>query len=138
LTHKEDNLCSIFEFYNTSIITATILDVFKICQALINSKLTDFVVSYSLNFCIFCGPPCMCTVLCTEATFVERRGWGEFRFTSAKWFQRDPRFKNPGKHLKTRICNMHTFNCKAGHQIMKIYQIRIQFIKTTGSGYILW
>ena len=37
LTHKGDDFYGIFVFYNTSIISAGILDVFQICQALINS-----------------------------------------------------------------------------------------------------
>ena len=38
-----------FVFYNTSIISAAIMDVFQICEALINSYLIDFVVSICLT-----------------------------------------------------------------------------------------
>ena len=44
LTHQGDDFCGIFTFYNTSIISAAILDVFQLFQALINLKLTDFEV----------------------------------------------------------------------------------------------
>ena len=37
LIHKGDDFRGIFAFYNTSIISTAILDVFQICQALINS-----------------------------------------------------------------------------------------------------
>ena len=59
LTHKGDDFCGIFAFYNTYIKSAAILNIFRICQALINSWWTEFVVGYSFNFCIFCGPPCI-------------------------------------------------------------------------------
>ena len=38
-----------FVFYNTSIRSAPIMDVFQICEALINSYLIDFVVSICLT-----------------------------------------------------------------------------------------
>ena len=50
MTHKGDDFCGIFAFYNTSIISAAILDVFQIFQALINSYLTDFEVGICLSF----------------------------------------------------------------------------------------
>ena len=53
MTHKVNDFCGIFSFYNTSIIGAAILDVFQLYQALIDSYLTDFEVGICLSFASF-------------------------------------------------------------------------------------